>query len=366
MNLFETLKTHHDNLPAPTSQANARARTLLAEAVEAEAAASLPSAPRRSRAAFRGGLVVALAAAMTAGVIVLRQDDASYPLGTPPASAAELLRNAAAASARTDEPRQGQFTYVRRIDYLYRFGMSRGGNEWVNSQEVRREVWIPAADPGKALARSTFAKLVPISGDSGQMSLPAEGTVEYQRAGQCPSGDDALRVPAQDLGALPTDPDGLLRKVRADAEAAVHGDDRATGATPPSDDEINRMIERTVVTRLFLLADTPLIDADTRATVFNALSRMPTATVVPGLSDPTGRRGVGASIRYQGPDGWEHEELIFEPKTYAFLGWRSWIEDKQADGTMKQIMTNATAVLETKVVDSMPEVPQDAKRPTSC
>ncbi|MFD1545609.1 CU044_5270 family protein [Nonomuraea guangzhouensis] len=363
MNEFETLKTYHDSLPAPTSQATARARTLLAAAVEAET--SPPRTSRRSRNAFRGGLVVALAAAMTAGVITLRQDDATYPLGTPPASAAELLRNAAAASARTDEPRQGQFTYVRRIDYLYYFGVGRGGSEWVSSQEVRREVWIPAADPDKALARSTFAKLVPVSGDSGEMSLPAEGTVEYQRAGQCPSSA-ALRVPAQDLGALPTDPDGLLRKVRADAEAAVRRKGPGAGAAPPSDDEIKRMIERTVVTRLFLLADTPLIDADTRATVFNALSRMPTATVVPDLSDPTGRRGVGASIRFQGPDGWEHEELIFEPKTYAFLGWRSWIEDEQADGTMKKTMSNATAVLETKVVDSMPEVPQDAKRPTSC
>jgi hypothetical protein len=28
----------------------------------------------------------------------------------------------------------------------------------------------------------------------------------------------------------------------------------------------------------------------------------------------------GASIRYQGPDGGQRAELIFEPETYRFLG----------------------------------------------
>ncbi|GAA3316489.1 hypothetical protein GCM10020219_035630 [Nonomuraea dietziae] len=40
------------------------------------------------------------------------------------------------------------------------------------------------------------------------------------------------------------------------------------------------------------------------------MSQMPTATMRTDLADLAGRQGIGASIRYQGPDGWERAELI--------------------------------------------------------
>ncbi|WP_405142383.1 hypothetical protein OG589_34335 [Sphaerisporangium sp. NBC_01403] len=88
---------------------------------------------------------------------------------------------------------------------------------------------------------------------------------------------------------------------------------------------------------------------------------MPAATVVPDLADTAGRHGVGASIRYEGPDGWERAEFIFERETYRFLGWRTWIER----GT-EETMLGGTAVLAIKVVDSMPEVPKNAGKPAFC
>ncbi|WP_433352025.1 CU044_5270 family protein [Microtetraspora malaysiensis] len=374
MNDLQTIKAHHDSLPGPDPQVAARAWERLAAEAEVERAGGAPhtpapSRPRRSHApgrgriALRAGIVVGLAAAVTAGVIVVRGDDGSSLLATRPANAAELLRYAAAVAAEEDpRPRPGQFVYVDRKDVEWRFGISRTGT-YEYAQDVRREVWIPATDPGKALARSTYGEKHVGSGRSEVDGQPA-GAVEYQRAGQCHM--DVLHVPSQGVSDLPTDPDRLLTRIREDAEAVVRAEKPAPGEVPPSGDQINRQIERTVAMKLVSLAENPFGSSRTRAVVFSALSKMPATTMVPDLTDPAGRHGVGASISYQGPDGQEREELIFEPETYRFLGWRSWMEMKQEDGRTRETMRAGTAMMAIKVVDSMPEVPKDADTPTYC
>ncbi|MEU6719104.1 CU044_5270 family protein [Nonomuraea sp. NPDC046802] len=370
---LDLLKSHYDDLPRPSAEAVARARSLLA--AEAAGAPAEPSrdafrsgdsgrgrplrmggAPRRllrGRFALRGAVVVGLAAAMTAGAITWWGDTGA----APPASAAELLRNAAA-SAVTAAPGPGQFTYVDRLDYDWAQVILHGPVLKERAQEVRREVWLPAGDPGKALARSTFAAPDPDAGDPG-FGRPA-GTVEYQRAGQCQM--DVLHLPVSNFASLPADPDQLLAQVRRDAEAVVRSDK----SDKPTEEEIALRVERTTVSKLSQLAETPLADPRTRTTVYEALARLPTTTMVSDLTDLSGRHGVGASIRYRGPDGWERQELIFEQKTYRFLGWSLWIQLEQADGRTKDTMIDGTAVLDTKVVDTMPEVPKDAKAPMLC
>ncbi|MFD1502142.1 CU044_5270 family protein [Streptosporangium lutulentum] len=374
MNDLQTIKAHHDSLPGPAPQVAARAWDRLAAEAEAERAGGgphtpAPSRPRRShvpgrgRIALRAGVVVGLAAAMTAGVIVVRGDDGSSLLGTRPANAAELLRYAAAVAVEEDpRPRPDQFVYVDRKDVEWHFVGALRTGRYELAQDVRREVWIPAADPGKALARSTYGEKH-TSGDQSQVGV-ASGTVEYQRAGQCPM--DVLHVPSQDVSDLPTDPDRLLTRIREDAEAVVRAEKPAQGETPPSGDQIKRRIERAVAMKLVSLVENPFGSSRTRAVVFGALSKMPTTTMVPDLTDPAGRHGVGASISYQGPDGQEREELIFEPGTYRFLGWRSWTETKQEDGRTRETMRAGTAMMTIKVVDSMPEVPKDADAPAYC
>ncbi|GAA3532672.1 hypothetical protein GCM10022419_009730 [Nonomuraea rosea] len=400
MNELDILRNHHDSLPGPSPEATARARALLtAEArtaaeqppvvaaerspvavavaerlpvavdstpagteqpmVDEEAGARRTFWPRpfRGRVILRGGIVLAVAAAMVVGVITMRGGLG----GAAPAGAAELLQNAAAASAESAAPRPGQFTYVDRLDYTWAVAIKPGGVTYEYTQDVRREVWIPAGDPGKALARSTFAE--PVRADGGSTvegGMRPDGTVEYQRAGQCAM--DVLRVPVAGIHGL--EPGELLAKVRKDAETMVRSEE--PGAVKQTEDQVARMIERTTVMELFRLAESPLVDARGRATVFEAVAGLPTATLVPDLTDPAGRHGLGVSVRYQGPDGWEREELIFEPETYAFLGWRSWTQIQQADGRMKETMRAGTAVFGTKVVDAMPEVPRDAGAPTLC
>ncbi|MEU0569926.1 CU044_5270 family protein [Nonomuraea sp. NPDC005983] len=366
MNELQTIRAHHDSLPGPAPQVSAHAWELLAAEAEAERAGSgsHEPTPRRApgrgfgRVALRAGVVVGLAAAVTAGVIVVR-DDGPSPLATRPASAAELLRHAAAVSAGEDlKPRPGQFVYVDRKDVKWTVGAaSTGGFEY--TQDVRREVWIPAADPGKALTRSTFGDRQMISGTADPGVQPA-GTVEYQRAGQCHM--EASPAWSPDLGDLPADPDLLLAKTRADAEAFV--DRTPPGKAPLSTEEKGRIVERILAMNLVQLAGNPFTTSGQRAVVFGALSKMPTVTMVPDAADAAGRRGVGASIKYQGPDGWEREELVFEPKTYRFLGWRSLIEAAQGGGRPQESLRGGMAVMEARIVDSMPDAPEGT--PTFC
>ncbi|AQZ67745.1 unnamed protein product [[Actinomadura] parvosata subsp. kistnae] len=117
---------------------------------------------------------------------------------------------------------------------------------------------------------------------------------------------------------------------------------------------------------LLRAAQNPLTSSKARATVFGVLARMPAVTVVPDLTDPAGRRGVGASITLETPDGgWERGELIFEPDTYRFLGYRSWIGLREG-GRVRELPGAGSAVITVKVVDSMPKVPKDAGKPLFC
>ncbi|MFG3442437.1 CU044_5270 family protein [Nonomuraea sp. NPDC047897] len=367
MNELESIKDHHDSLPEPAPNVTARAWVLVAEEIEAERIGSGHRQPARSRRwplhgfpagwwAMRAGVAVGLAAAVTAGLVMVRGGHDSAPFGTPPASAAELLRHAASVAAREDvRPGPGQFVYVDQKNVTF-----ASGSEGEYTQDVRREVWMPAGDPGKALTRSTYGQTRATSGRPEHVQSP--GTVEYQRAGQCHERSLGLPFQAADL---PTDPDRVLAKIRQDAETFVRSDQRRRGETDLGENEINMRVEKVVASSLLMLAQDPLTSSQTRATVFGALSKLTTVTIVPGLTDPAGRHGVGASLKLETPDGWERGELIFEPATYRFLGYRSWI-GQQEGGRVREIPGASTAVMTVKVVDSMPEIPKDAGKPMFC
>ncbi|MGW0478965.1 CU044_5270 family protein [Nonomuraea sp. NPDC003214] len=360
MNELEAIKAHHDSLPEPAPEVTARAWVLVAEEMEAERAGTARPArlfPGR-RLVMRAGLAAGLAAAVTAGLVMVRGGEDSAPFGAAPASAAELLRNAATVAAKEDvRPGPGQYFYVHQEAVAF-----ASGSEGDYTRHVRREMWMPAEDPAKpALTRSTYGQIQVISGP-GPAQVQAPGTVEYERAGQCRRG--SLGVPPQ-VADLPADPDRLLAKIRQDAAAFVRSDQARRGETELGQDEINARVGKVTANRLLKLAQNPLISSRTRATVFGALSKMPAVTIVPELTDTAGRRGVGVSLKFEHPSGWERGELIFEPGTYRFLGSRSWI-GRQEGGQVEEIPGGSMAVMSVKVVDSVPEVPKDAAKPMFC
>lgn len=348
-NDLQEIKTSHDALPGPSATATAKAKDLLAAEMAAERTPAAGSAKHRL---LLRTAAVGLAAAVAAVAFLTGADG-----GTTPANAAELLQEAATAAGRQQAPRTGQFVYVKRMDQSWILTLSEGGARSEFTQEVNREAWIPVPDPRGALTRSTYGKW---SVHSGQVPafMPTPGTVAYH-AGQCAA--DAL--PTADTANLPTDPDRLLAQVRADAESSARNERPEPGAPPLSEDQIRRIAERTVAGRLVTLAQNPFPGPGLREAVLGALSKLPTATMRTDLTDPAGRQGVGASIRYQGPEGWERTELIFEPGTYRFLGWRDLIEPP---GGGAEELRLATAILEIKVVDAMPKIPADAPEPATC
>ncbi|WP_049556392.1 CU044_5270 family protein [Nonomuraea sp. SBT364] len=344
-NDLHEIKAFHDALPGPSAAATAAARELLA--AEAAAAGQPPrTGSARRRLLIRAG-TVGLAAAVAAVAFVVGADG-----GATPASAAELLQKAATAADRQQAPGADQFVYVNRMDQNWILAMSQGEGRSEFTTEISREAWIPVADPGNALIRSAYVKRRVHAGHV-PSSMPTPGTVTYHR-GRC-----AMEVlPTAEAGNLPADPDRLLAQVRADAETLVRNEQPA-----PGEDQVMRRVERTVASRLVALAQNPFPGPGLRAAVLSALSKLPTATMRTDLADPAGRQGVGASIRYQGPDGWERTELIFEPGTYRFLGWRHL--SQRPDGGA-EVLRQATAILETKVVDALPEIPAGTPEPATC
>lgn len=345
---LKTLKAYHDSLPAPGPAVAARARALLGSEP-----LSPPERPRRiSVIALRTGAVIGLAAAMTTAVIMAGGNDITSPLSVPPANAAELLQYAAVASAKDPRPQPGQFVYQDRKDITWGIIIEQGGRH-EHAQEVRKEIWTPVSDPSSALARFTYG----VAKSTSDRVLRPAGKVEYRRVGHCTVLPTATRA----IGEQPTDPQRLLGSIRDDVTAAASAEQPL-----PSHDPRYRSIERSVTMRLVKLAQDPLAGSQLRATVFQAMSQLPTATMVPDLADSAGRHGLGVSVRYQGRNGWEREELVFEPETYRFLGWRSWVEMARADGSTAEVMRGSTAVLTTKTADAMPKVPKDAISSTFC
>ncbi|MEU7892446.1 hypothetical protein AB0B45_06215 [Nonomuraea sp. NPDC049152] len=179
--------------------------------------------------------------------------------------------------------------------------------------------------------------------------IPA-GTVKYFRGDQCRT------VPLyRDAAAYPTDPAALMAKVRQDAEKRVRA--FTDGLEPLTAERFPLMVEGEVVYNLLSLAQIPFATPETRATVFRALSTTPSVTVNYDLADPPGRHGIGTEITWTGLEGKERAELVFEPETFKFLGWRSFQDFKQIDGSVEETLMMSTALMSTMIVDSTPEVP---------
>lgn len=352
-NDLEMIKDYHDSLTGPSVKASTRAWNRLAAEVEAAPFAGPARPPGRGlrRLAFRAGVVVTLVSAVSVGVVVVGAGDNSSPLSVRPANAAELLQYAAAASLKDPSPRPDQFIYQDRKDVQYYFGGGSSGR-FDGRRDIRREFWVPAGSAGEALTRSTFEKDVLLHGKRFKGMIP-EGTVKYFRGEQCPDTAPLYR----DAAAYATDPAALMAKVRQDAEKEVRDPSFTDDPEPLTAEQIPLMVDGVVVYKLLSLAQSPFATPEIRATVFRALSTTPSVTVNYDLADPAGRRGIGTEITWTGLEGKERAELVFEPETFKFLGWRSFQDLKQIDGSVEETLLMSTALMSTTIVDSTPEVP---------
>jgi hypothetical protein len=140
---------------------------------------------------------------------------------------------------------------------------------------------------------------------------------------RCPPGkrEQLARVrPAVGLGrffpnpaTVPTDPDGLLVAIYQLVEdpdcSPIRGDN----------------VQDRAFTMIDVLLQT-VQPAEVRASLYQALAKIPGVRVVHSATDAAGRRGVGftraASIEFRGSSDWLRLEIILDNDTYRYLGAR--------------------------------------------
>jgi hypothetical protein len=264
---MKDLELLHDAWGAPDApSAAARADARAALLVRAR------RTPRRRRLVPRLAAAAALALIVVAGLAAVR--DLGGPESVPDASAAVLERAAVAAEGKPFvPPRDDQWIYVEeRIT-------SPGGGE-----PMIRRYWRAVDGTGSAW-RDDAGKLR-VERVHGGKGRPIRALI-----GPFAAYDQ--------LAALPTDPDALLR--RAYREAA-----NITGAG---------LTEHGDVYALFngMLRDN-VLPPELEAAIFRALKRVPGVTVEP--VDVNGR----AALRVGQTEDWLREEMLLDAQTYTYLG----------------------------------------------
>jgi hypothetical protein len=341
LKLLEELRRETPPITATAARA-ARARLLAA------AAASGGSRVRRSRIpsglASRGWRVAAagaLALVLTAGVGITRDTgvDSEHPgQGRSPAgllpvgvaNAAELGQRAArVAAAQPDlHPRPHQWTYVE----VHWATPKLGGH-----QPQTRRYWTRI--------------------DRKRVAVEDQGRIHQYPSYQLSS---VYPWPTYTyLRQLPTDPQALL--ARLDARFSPGGEEPYSRRRF-SPEERHRRMFRLVMGLLWENVAPPRV----QAAIYQALPSIPGVRLQLDVVDAAGRHGV-AFARIN--DGRVREELILDPQTYQYLGWRriavkDFVDNGEtADGRKNPHHIAAGTVLESQARTAAAIVDRPGQRP---
>ncbi|UIX31701.1 CU044_5270 family protein [Streptomyces sp. GQFP] len=268
-------------------------------------------APRRNpwlRPALTAG-AVATVAALT--FVVLPGGGADGTSATNGRSAVTLLENIALAAEGTEVPsgiRDDQFVYVKsRIAYMTYTNGGPGKLDPVHD----REIWLSVDGVRNGLLEEDKQGLrhQVLSLEEGPLGKPKTPLATSYRS----------------LSKLPTDPDKMLDWLYETVAKEV-------------DDEQPDQDYRAFVLFGDLIRET-LMPPKVGAALYRAAAKIPGVEVVPDVRDTTGRTGI--AVTRTGADG-EEEQLIFDKKTYTFLGERVLDDGK---------LVGSSSVLERAVVD---------------
>ncbi|SCL16987.1 hypothetical protein GA0070624_1181 [Micromonospora rhizosphaerae] len=314
--------------PGPTPPARLRHRVL----TEATRPARRTARFARPRFGWRLAAVGGLAAALTVGVLATQVVSFGERTPVSTASAAERILASAAAQARRQPARPvraDQFIYVESRTVT--MSVHEGGSERVTISPAHRRVWLSVDGTRDGLLREQGD---PASGRD-NLVLPGcqDGTSTQRKYGK------AVQVectPTPGYRAdLPTDADGMLAYLYRGAD----------GTKNPRDQE--------AFTAAGDLIREAYLSPASLAAVFEAVARIPGVRVVGDVTDEAGRAGVAlARDDVQGV----RAELIFDRKTYAFLGEHE-VLTQEAYGLKAGTSINSTAVLKVAVVDQAGQLP---------
>ena len=276
-----------------------------------------------------GGVTVAAAAAITAGMLAGTHRTAPA-LVTVPAklTAREVLEHAASAALKEPAvvPRDDQFVYTKVVG---------GGG-------VVEQSWLSVGGTRNGLTES-----------------PMNGKLQKSVQLGCVNGARKIRTPGRDGKPLkgghkpipikgPVPMDGPVVTVPCTAERTYFPDMPTTAAA------VGPYLEQTQGIRLndlndlsktigFMLESDYILPAQ-RAALYRFLATTPGLTIERHVRDISGRPGIGVVWHFYGSKAMN----IFDPRTFAYLGMTTWGEQGQLGGD---------ALVRTAIVDQAGELP---------
>ncbi|QFG25185.1 CU044_5270 family protein [Actinomadura sp. WMMB 499] len=294
MNDIDTLRHAWDEPEPPSAAARHGARTALLDRAAGRATAAAPRAARTSRLPRLGvrlAAVGALATAAVVGVTVLQQaggvDEHGRPSpavpglpAAPVADASELLERA----AKSAETRS--FTPPRPDQWIYVESRSRRGDTPNGPL---------SDDPADTRTNRSWKRA------DGELAA-------YMENGRLTTSPMMPTTPPSDyasLSKLPTDPDALLKW--------AYGQMGGLGETPEGR-------YTTAYTMFGAILRDNVLPPKFEAALFRAIKKIPDVTLVEGRVDMAGRQAIALG---RVTEGYLHEEILFDPKTYAYLGERA-------------------------------------------
>ncbi|MGI5233435.1 CU044_5270 family protein [Actinoallomurus sp. CA-142502] len=333
-------------LPTDLSTTEARFQAGLSDQRKAPSRARVSRrfGPAR-RSMVAGGLVAATLAAGVVTMGVFSRDRGDLPGGggrTHNVAAVSALLDRAAATARNrPAPTPGQYVFTHTVNWGPTYDDKN--DRWNGYRKVERLSWQPAAGgrPGFTRTKQTGTGQLP----------PADGTPvpgqpgwvqewDCDRATRADEPVDLARPPANCTTSpayasdLPTDADHMLaylRKTRGEGSEADATWGRATD-----------------------LLNGGLMPPKARAALFQAMKKIGGLALVADSVNVQGRHGVAVSHVVEGRI---REELIFDPKTYDYLGARSVLVARLGDrpaGTQ----TAAETVIDSAFVNRIGDLPR--------
>lgn len=307
-------------------------KEVLMQQIDHDRAATAPAAPARRRLLRPAVLVpaaaLALAGTLTAGLGLGPFGDGGAGQtrarsATDGARHVALLDRLSAVALATDADPvdDDQFVYVKSVG---RSADETSGTAVTGPLE-HREVWASQVQgPVKRLGMFRVdGETLPINAPLGD----TEGT---------PAGID--RPTYRWLAALPTDPDELMAYLSARVPER-EGEDH--------DQELFRSIGG-------LIGD-QVVPPATAAALYRVAASIPGVTEAPDATDALGRHGFG--IARDAEHSAERSVWVFDERTLAFLGSRTFLTKDSAEGSAGTLLYS-TAILERGVVD------EAGRRPT--
>ncbi|MEV8633199.1 CU044_5270 family protein [Streptosporangium sp. NPDC051023] len=335
-----------DAQPYDREAGNAARRRLAATAGTRE-----PRWRRSYTMALAGALAVAVAVGTTVVVSVTSRAPNREDLGAETVvalpklsrvSASEVLGRAARAARDELDPRDDQFVKVESQTMNAVLGgelVTRDDGTTEPQKRylyrTRRVIWQSADGQRAGALKVDYLKPQAYPG----WPIPKEAYQQpdngWNRLPVCERPPAYLRYDYASLKKLPTDVDGM----RAFLYTGERGGDSKDAAawTAASD-----MLQENYM------------PAAQRAALFKAIGTIPGVDAVENAEDAAGRRGIGV-----GRISWGvREDLIFDPRTYEFLGERGVVVDEKEAQAPVGSLVASSAQFSVTVTDSVPEVPE--------